>query len=191
MPRKSAKSSVKTPLSVGYKAVLDHEITRPPKFALPLQKHNCPESRIGPVFTNVSFLYKSTRVQCTRVQCTSLVLMPCLWLYTVVVNTDIHFYDMWRISLLIIRPKVHPSTQLQLHSREDSMFLWYRHFDSNYDVIPQYVMRGSFGFSFNIWTAYCKSCSVRFISAVLTSRRGLSSLPLVPSSWRLLPRDTQ
>jgi len=27
-------------LSVSYKAVLDHEITRPPKFALRMQNHN-------------------------------------------------------------------------------------------------------------------------------------------------------
>jgi len=37
---KAGKFQTKAPLSVGYKAVLDHEITRPPKFALRLLNRN-------------------------------------------------------------------------------------------------------------------------------------------------------
>ena len=37
---KAGKFQTRTPLSVSYKAVLDHEITRPPKFALRLPNSN-------------------------------------------------------------------------------------------------------------------------------------------------------
>ena len=56
---KAGQIQTRTPLSVSYKAVLDHEITRPPKFALSiaLRKYNWLELHNSLLFTHTSFLY--------------------------------------------------------------------------------------------------------------------------------------